>query len=307
VRVAAIDVGSNSVKLAIGDVEGDHVHVVSTDRITLQLGRDVELHGRLGNAVIDAVADAVGSLATQARMAGARRIDVVGTSAAREASDGDRLVAAVGAAAGVPMRRLSGLDEAHLVSRSIDIAVGIPLRSAIMLDIGGGSTELVHTDGGLVVDQVSLPIGAVRLTDRLELRGEEPFDDNAKERLRGAIDEAINDVGSVESGSRGFGCGGTVTSLARLHLFGMPPSEGRASAVDRALLSRDGVDELLDGLASKSLAHRMACTGLKAKRAQIIPAGAAILAGLLHRLDVENLQVHEQGIRTGLLFDLAQR
>ncbi len=306
-RVAAIDVGSNSVKLAIGDVESDHVHVVSTDRITLQLGRDVELHGGLGEAVIDAVAQAVGSLATQARMAGARRIDVVGTSAAREASDGDQLAAAVGAAAGVPMRRLSGLDEAHLLSRSIDIAVGIPLRSAVMLDIGGGSTELVCTDGGLVVDQVSLPIGSVRLTDRLQLRGEDPFDDNAKERLQGAVDEAISNVCSVEQGSRGFGCGGTVTSLTRLHMFGMPPSEVQAGAVDRTLLSREGVDALLESLASKSLEDRMACTGLKAKRAQILPAGAAILAGLLHRLDVEDLQVHEQGIRTGLLFDLAQR
>lgn len=306
-RVAAIDVGSNSVKLSIGEVDGDHVHVACTERITLQVGREVELHGRLGNEAIAAVADAVSSLATKARLAGARRIDVVGTSAAREAADGDRLVAEVGAAAGVPMRRLSGLDEAHLVSRSIDIAVGIPLRSAIMLDIGGGSTELVRTDGGLVVDQVSLPIGAVRLTDRLDLRGDEPFDNEEMTRLRVAVEEATTDVLSVESGSRGFGCGGTVTTLARLDLFGMPPQEGRSGTVDRALLGRDAVDELLVDLAGRSLADRMACTGLKAVRAQIIPAGAAILAGLLHRLDVDALQVHEHGIRTGLLFDLAQR
>lgn len=309
-RVAAIDVGSNSIKLSIGEVEDGHVRVVGVDRITLQLGRPVASTGSLGDEAIAAAAQAVGQLATQARLAGARRIDLVGTSAVREAGDGDRLRAEAAAAAGVPMRILSGLDEAHLVSRSIEVSLGMPLRTAVMFDIGGGSTEVVHVEGGLVAAQHSIPLGAVDLTQRLGLDGAQPLRDADLEALQREIDEHLEPcIAAPESGAApriGFGCGGTITALARLHHFGLPPSGG-AAAVDRLFLPRAAVEGLADQLAGASLDDRMAMTALEPDRARIIPAGAAIAARLMRRLDLDDVQVHEQGIRTGLMADLAMR
>jgi len=305
--LAAIDIGSNSVKLAIGEVDAGQVRIVETQRITLQIGRHVEADGRIGNDMILMVAQAVSKLATKARLAGARRIDVVGTSAAREAIDGDRLAAAVSAAAGVPMRRLSGDEEAHLVSRSIEVAVGMPLREAIMVDIGGGSTEVVRCDGGLVVERVSLPIGSVRLTERHGLDNEGALTEAQRALLSASVGDAMQALPSGESGVCAFGCGGIVSLAGRLVHFGTPPTGVGSSGADRMLVEHLQVQDLRAQVDAADLEARSALTGLKRKRAVILPAGLAILDALMAHLSIDELQVHEQGIRVGLLADLFER
>ena len=306
-HLGAIDIGSNSVKLAIGEVEEGQVRIVATERVTLQIGRQVEADGRIGDDMILKVAQAVSRLATKARLAGARRIDVVGTSAARDASDGDRLAAAVSAAAGVPMRRLSGDEEAHLVSRSIEIAVGMPLRQAVMVDIGGGSTEVVRCDGGLVVERVSLAIGSVRLAERHGLDTEDALTDAQRALLETSVSDALQALPAGESGARAFGCGGTVSLVGRLVHFGMPPTGVGSSGADRMLVEHLQVKELRARVDAADLESRCALTGLKRKRAVILPAGLAILDALMTHLLIDELQVHEQGIRVGLLADLFER
>ena len=309
-RVAVIDIGSNSVKLSIGDVEDGHVHIIKTDRVTQQLGSRIEADGALGRDCIKAVAATVGQLATQARLAGARRLDVVGTSASREASDGGALRTAVSAAAGVPMRTLTGDQEAHLLSRSIEVGVGMPLQEAVMFDIGGGSTEVVYSNGGLVTERHSLPIGAVRLTDRLGLRQETALDSEALDALQKAVDEHCLDLPSCGPRARAFGCGGTVTALARLQVWGMPPDDDAPAAlgdIDGEMLLQEEVAAITTQLIEATLEARIVLTGLKRIRAEIIPAGAVILQSLLRQLGVAELQVREQGIRLGMLADLAVR
>ncbi len=306
--VAAIDIGSNSVKLAVGDVDGQgHVRITQTDRVTLQIGRQVELDGALGSDVIGSVAQAVGDFATRARLAGARRIDVVGTSAAREATDGKALEDAVSAAAGVPMRRLSGEEEAHLVSRSIEASSGMPIHDAVMLDIGGGSTEIVRSQGGLVQRRVSMPIGAVRLTDRLALRGADALTAAQIDALDAAISEALDTIEPHAPVDRAFGCGGIVTLAGRMVHFGMPPVGTGINGADRLLLERDDVTALREQLQHSTVEARMAAAGTTQARAEILPAGIALLDACMRHLQVEMLQVHEHGIRTGLLADIALR
>lgn len=305
--LGAIDIGSNSVKLAIGEVEAGQVRIVETERVTLQIGRQVEADGCIGDDMILKVAQAVSRLATKGRLAGARRIDVVGTSAAREARDGDRLAAAVSAAAGVPMRRLSGDEEAHLVSRSIEVAVGMPLREAVMVDIGGGSTELVRCDGGLVVERVSLPIGSVRLAERHSLDSEGALTEAQRALLDASVAEALQALPSGEPGVRAFGCGGTVSLVGRLVHFGMPPAGVGSSGADRMLVEHLQVQDLRAQVDAADLEARCALTLLKRKRAVILPAGLAILDAVMQHLSIDELQVHEQGIRVGLLADLFER
>ena len=306
-HLAAIDIGSNSIKLAIGEAEDGQIRIVETERVTLQMGRQVEADGCIGADMTQKVAKAVSKLATKARLAGARRIDVVGTSAAREARDGDRFAAAVSAAAGVPMRCLSGDEEAHLVSRSIEVAVGMPLREAVMVDIGGGSTEIVRCDGGLVVSRTSLPVGAVRLAHRFGLDGSTATTDAQRTKLDASIAEAMQDLQPGSPGIRAFGCGGTVSVAGRLLHFGMPPTGLGSSGADRMLIEPDQVQELRATLDAANLDERIELTGLKEKRATILPAGLAILDAVMKHLTIDELQVHEHGIRVGLLADLAER
>jgi exopolyphosphatase/guanosine-5'-triphosphate,3'-diphosphate pyrophosphatase len=121
------------------------------------------------------------------------------------------------------------------------------------------------------------------------------------------VADGFSGVFNVEAGHSAFGCGGTVTALARLHLCEAPRKDSNAATIDRSILSIETVDGLFDRLTGQSLTERVAFTGLSTERAQIIPAGAALLSGLMHQLHLDELQVHEHGIRTGLLFDVAQR
>ncbi|MCH2135447.1 MAG: hypothetical protein MK101_02570 [Phycisphaerales bacterium] len=308
-RVAAIDLGSNSVKLSIGDVEGAQVRVIESDRVLLQLGRLVAATGLIGPEAIEAAAATVAAMATRARLAGCRRIDVVGTSAAREAADGATLQAAVSAAGGVPMRVLSGLDEAHLVSRSVEVAHGMPLGTAVLFDVGGASTEIVRIDAGLVVDQCSLPLGAARLAQQHGLTSASPPGSD----VLAALDESIAaELDALEPAgvTQAVGCGGTVTALALLNHQGFDASgcaSEALSSIDGVTLELEAIVELTDRLSSVSLRERMQLTGLEEGRAAILPTGGRLLWRLMERLGVSSAVVHEQGIRTGLLADLAAR
>ncbi len=307
-RVAAIDVGTNSVKLSVGEVNPQGV-VAHLDRrrINLQIGRRLEREERLGRGTIDMVATTVATLCQYAVSQGAVRISIVGTSAPREAADAGELCEAVHAASGHPMRIISGVEEATLTWEALASQQTLKGSTAVV-DVGGGSTEVTLAQDLTVGLIRSLPIGAVRLTDRFETAGRVPPARLAE--LEGAIQELLDAEipQELEGPNHVFVTGGTVTALALLDQRGMPlPDESdlAVEAIDGHVLRADFIHTISRRLAQWDRHERESRAGFSPLRAEVIVAGAVILDRVLTHLGAPTCELHELGIRDGLMLRLA--
>jgi len=303
-RIAAIDIGSNSVRQIVADVTPDGaISVVDEMKAAPRLGADLEDTGVLGANAIERAVEAIARMATLARQLGANRIEAVATSAVRDAENAKRFIARVRQETGLRVKVLRGEDEARLSFRSalahFDLAAG---RSVIM-DIGGGSLELALSADGVLDELVSLPLGALRLTERYFRDGVTP---RALRQLRKEVRRAVRDVISTRDwrGAQVIGSGGTFTNLGGMHLARQKMLAARN--VHATKIPRTEVEHLLDAMASMSTEERREMPGLNPGRADIIVAGVAVAAEVLARVDARDLVVSRYGIREGILLETAR-
>jgi exopolyphosphatase/guanosine-5'-triphosphate,3'-diphosphate pyrophosphatase len=303
-RIAAIDVGSNSVRQIVADVTQDGaITVVDEMKEAPRLGADLETTGLLGTAAMERAAQAIGRMATLARQLGASRVEAVATSAVRDARNADEFVARVRQEAGLDIRVITGEDEARLSYLSALAHFDLGAGRTVVMDIGGGSLELAFAADGVLDDLASLPFGALRLTERYLRDGTSP---RALRRLRREVRDGLRDVIARRDwrGAQVIGSGGTFTNLAAVHL-------GRrgmlaARSVHETAVPRVDVEHVLDTLAAMSTEERRGVTGLNPERADIIVAGLAVAAEVLARVEARELTVSRYGIREGLLLELAR-
>jgi exopolyphosphatase / guanosine-5'-triphosphate,3'-diphosphate pyrophosphatase len=303
VRLAAIDIGSNSIRQIVADVSATgEIRVVdemkASPRLGARRGRDRALDPHAVHRAVETIA----RMATLARQIGAERIEAVATSAVRDAPNGRLFVQRVRREAGLDVRILDGAEEARLSWRSavahFDLASG---RSAV-LDIGGGSLEIALSAGGVLEHLLSLPLGALRLTEEfLPAGGGRPKVKALRKHVRRALKAHIR--ARDWRGAQVIGSGGTFTNLAAMVLArqGSP-----ATSVHESRVSRADIEHLLFNIQSMTLAERMAIPGLNADRADIIVAGLAVLAEVVARVDAREVVVSNYGIREGLLLESAQ-
>ena len=303
-RVAAIDIGSNSVRQIVADVAPDGaIKVVDEMRAHPRLGAGLDAGGVLTDTAIRAAADAVQHMVTLARQIGAARIEAVATSAVRDASNADSFLDLVREETGLRIRVLSGEEEALLGFRSalahFDLAHG---RAAVM-DIGGGSMELALSVDGLLERLESFPFGALRLTERY--LGERVRSKRIR-ALRKEVREALRTRLRARQwrGARLIGSGGTFTSLAGMVLARQEMTI--AQTVHGTAVPRSEIEHILEALEDMSLEERRGVPGLSASRADIIIAGLAVAAEVMARLDAPELLVSAYGIREGLLLETAR-
>lgn len=166
-RIAAIDIGSNSIRQIIADV-GPHgaIRIVDDMKAAPRLAAGLGKKGLLSTEAMTTATDALARMAELARQLGARRIEAVATSAVREAANGQAFLTQVRRQAGVKVRVLAGEEEARLAYRSALAHFELGKGRAVIVDIGGGSVELALAAEGLVDRLITLPFGAVRLTER---------------------------------------------------------------------------------------------------------------------------------------------
>ena len=304
-RVAAIDVGTNTVLLLVAEA-GPRGAVVLAERAEItRLGRGVDATGRLEPAAHAETVRVVAAYAAEARRLGATDIDCVATSAARDAANGDQFFEAVRAAAGLTPRIISGVVEARLVWasawRDFGGAAGAP--GLAVLDVGGGSTEFTFGDGASPRGRRSLQVGAVRLTERHV--GSDPIGPGALATLRSAARAALQPLAGMGSGERGggrlVGVAGTVTTLAAVEQA-LPRYDGER--VHGSPLSLVRLERLLARLAALPLAERARLPGMEPKRADVIVAGAVVVAEAMALTGFETLTVSDRGVRWGLVHEL---
>ncbi|MFZ5895952.1 MAG: Ppx/GppA family phosphatase [Myxococcota bacterium] len=302
-RVGAIDIGTNSVLLLIASVGDELVPLVERATIT-RLGEGVDRTRRLDPAASARTLACLADYARELREHGVDALDVVGTSAMRDAVGGEAFVAEAERLLGVKPRTIAGLEEAALTfTGSLS---GLGLQGAVsVFDVGGGSTEIIHGHAGAAVspgNSISLDIGSVRLFER-HVRSD-PAAPSELARVRADIDAALVTAPRGESANTLVGVAGTVTSIAaiELELDSYDPAR-----VHGYTLSRDSVERVATRLAALPLSARRNLPGLDPKRADVIVVGAEIVLRVMTWAAAESLRVSDRGVRWGLAELLARR
>jgi exopolyphosphatase/guanosine-5'-triphosphate,3'-diphosphate pyrophosphatase len=296
-RWAAIDIGTNSVLMLVAErsAAGDLRAVVDRAEIT-RLGRGVDQSHQLSRQGIQDTVDAVSQFAREARGLDAARILACATSAARDAKNGQELIREARERAGVEVEIISGDDEAKLSYRAAVQDFGSGSAPLVVLDIGGGSTEVIVGEGAQVRFRHSFDVGSVRLTER-HVHTDPPA---AAERraIQDDLGRAFAAVPAPPRGAELIGIAGTVTTLYAVR-HAIDPYD--AERVHGGRLSLAEIRELLGQLCALALEERRRLPGLQPKRADVLPAGAMILEAAMVALKAQEVRVSDRGLRWGLL------
>jgi exopolyphosphatase/guanosine-5'-triphosphate,3'-diphosphate pyrophosphatase len=310
-RVATIDIGTNSVLLLVAERRaGAIVPVVERATIT-RLGRGVDRTRIFDPAAVEATLACLGEYAEEIRRAGAVRVDVVGTSAMRDAAGGEDFRDRAAALLGAPPRVISGDEEAELTFAGA--LSGLEIEGpALVFDLGGGSTELirgaVHAGVATLARAVSVDVGSVRLTERC-LASDPPRPEEIAEvrrTTRALLDAALITIGAPEPAAQLVGVAGTVTTLAA-YALGVAPYD--PTRVHGARISAPEIARSARELAALTVAQRRAIATIEPKRADVIVAGAVVTDEILawaRPFTRGDLLVSDRGVRWGLAARLLQ-
>lgn len=298
---AAVDIGSNSVRLKLARLQAGRLRALHEDREVTRLGEGVFSTGFL---TPESMADTVRVLrrfhrTTQQIVPDSVR--VVATSALRDARNSQAFVEWVRSATGWRVEIVSGVEEARLIHLGLVSDPRIDRAPTLMIDLGGGSCELTVSQGGHIRDTVSLPLGAVRLSNEF-LRHDPPRKGELK-RLRGFVTREVNRVANRIGGAKirnVIATSGTAAALAAVaaHLH-------RGGRRQRSVVSRAEMSRIAKRLARLPIAERRKIEGIGPRRAEIIVAGATVYHELLEKLRLKAFRYSPLGLRDGILSQMA--
>lgn len=303
-RIAAIDIGSNSIRQIIADVSPTGaIRVIDEMKAAPRLQTGLLETGALGEEPMRLALEALGRMAALAKQIGCKRVDAVATSAVRGASNGAAFLRQIKEQTGLRVRMLEGEEEARLAFRSALAHFDLGRGRAIVMDIGGGSLEFALAAEGIVERYVSLPFGAVRLTE--EFLRDRPTPKGVR-KLRKAVREELRQTIPVHDwrGAEVIGSGGTFTNLAGMFLARQGVRV--AHSVHGTRMPWHEIEHILEMLQELTPAERLGVPGLNAGRADIIVAGLAVAAEVCSRVEPRTFVASAYGIREGLLLDIAR-
>jgi exopolyphosphatase/guanosine-5'-triphosphate,3'-diphosphate pyrophosphatase len=305
--VAAVDCGTNSTRLLVVDDDG-----AALDRrmqIT-RLGQGVAASGRLAPEAIDRTIRVLEEFRWIMDGHCVGRVRMTATSAARDAANRDEFLDAARVAAGAPAELLSGEQEGHLSFTGATTGLDPALAPLLVVDIGGGSTELIAgprpAEPGVepeIAGVRSLDMGCVRVSEGY-LAGDPPTGtelDAARRAVRGLLDGAIAEVPALGEPATLVGLAGTVSALAR---FDLGLAEYDREQVHHHWLTRDAVDDMLGRLAADTVEQRQQRPAMERERADVIVGGALILAEVMGRVGADRCLVSESDILDGLAMSI---
>ena len=303
-RLAAIDVGTNTTRLLIAETVGAGYRKLDRRLTFTRLGEGVDVSKRLAPSAIKRTLTAIAEFCSVCGEFGVERLTVAGTSALRDSTNAREFLDAAGKLAGAPAIVLSGEEEARL--SFLGATTDLEASRCLICDIGGGSTELVAgTPPVEISGRISLDIGAVRLTERYC-----PSDPPATEEIL-SMEAAIDDLLEVGrravgdcSGALFVGLGGTVTTLAAM---AQGLERYSAELVHGSPVSRAALNSPYKNLAGMTVAERSRIPLLPEGRADVIVAGAAILSRILARWSFDRVVASEKDILDGLVLEMIGR
>jgi exopolyphosphatase/guanosine-5'-triphosphate,3'-diphosphate pyrophosphatase len=309
VILAGIDIGTNTFRLLIAEISPTSCREIGSDRRVTRLGQDLDRTGVLSRDAQERSINALADFSARIKQHAVYHIDAVGTSALRKASNSSDFISEVKKRTGFDIRIIRGEEEARLTLLGVLRAMGKtsackngPSLPMFVIDIGGGSTEIIltHPDGKPV--GVSLPLGAVYLTERF-LHHDPPSEDEL-ERLRQSIREELERHSGLlrpDPSCVFAGTAGTITTLAAMDqkLAVYDPERINGTALTRSVV--DGMVRLLE---KRTLKERRDIPGLECGREDIILAGAVVTQEIMERYGFTSLLVSDWGLREGIVLAL---
>ena len=304
-RLAAIDIGSNSIRQIVADVSPDgNIRIIDEMKAAPRLGAKLEKTGRLADESVRHALEALQRMATLAGQYGVTKVDTVATSAVRDAANGREFLDLVRRETGLRVRLLRGEDEARLAFRSALAHFDLARGRAVVMDIGGGSLELAMSADGLLERLVSLPYGAIRTSE--QFLGLRPRRRDVR-KLRTFVRDDVRRALPLRDwrGAQLICSGGTFTNLAGIYLY----RQGHSSAAGRVQATRvprEELEHIIDLLQECSPEERSQVRGLNVGRSDIILGGLSVAAEVMARIEARELIVSAYGIREGLLLESAR-
>jgi exopolyphosphatase/guanosine-5'-triphosphate,3'-diphosphate pyrophosphatase len=299
-RLAAIDIGTNSIRLIVAEpLRGGNYRILDEEKETTRLGEKLAKTGRLDPAAIEKSLGALRRMKQIAEGFQITALTTIATCAVREAANGEEFCRRAREELGIEIEVVGAEQEALLAFASVQRAFNLANQHVAVVDIGGGSTEIVLAYGNLVEAVYTTQLGAVRLA---EAYGDTASDDGF-DALTSGIDRHLHKhtKNPVFVPHMLFGSGGTFTSLAAMAMA----QKGQSGIPVRGYqVSRAEVRHLLERLRKMSLQDRAKVPGLSLDRADIIVAGLAIVDRVMDRFEVNTVQVHNRGVRDGLLLKM---
>lgn len=298
-RVGVLDLGSTSFHLLVADVDSTGgITRVGRERVMLRLGALLADHGVIPAPAFARAVETVAALRADAEEAGAQLLIAVATAALREARNGAELVVELERALGVPVRRISGAQEARLVLGALFARLGEGPEPMLALDLGGGSLELALGESGRALWQTSLPLGVVRLLTELG-PAPDPLGAEFVAKLRKRVASALAPHRQrlrPPAHARAVATGGTLRALVRL----LHTGDGAPS---RELLGVEQLGALAEHLAGLPHDRRLALPRMSRRRVDLLPVGALILSTVCRELGIRRVEPCDWGLREGVLLD----
>ncbi len=295
---AAIDIGSNSVRLKIARVARHHLKTVHEDRVVTRLGESVFRFGILSPGAMENTVKVLRRFYRDVQSFGVDQVRIVATSALREARNSAAFIGWVLSATGWKVETISGLEEGRLIHLGVMANSSLGASRALLIDLGGGSCELTLSEKGHIHEIVSLPLGAVRLTE--EFLSHDPPRPVEIQRLRRGIAEEIDRLRKRIAGAKVrnlLATSGTAAAISDA-AHAAEPVDGGSSGNH---VSRAGVKRLAERLAKLDVKGRSKVPGIGPRRAEIIVAGAYVFAELMERCSLPGFRYSPLGLRDGLL------
>jgi exopolyphosphatase/guanosine-5'-triphosphate,3'-diphosphate pyrophosphatase len=298
--IAAVDLGSNSFHMIVGELRHGQLVIIDRIRETVRLAEGLSDEGDLSRDARDRAIDCLSRFGERLRAMRAGSVRAAGTSTIRRAREDTGFMEEAETALGHPIDIISGLEEARLIYKGVAHSLPPTDGLRLVMDIGGGSTELILGQGDEPRALESVHLGCVRMTERFFADGR--ITSEAFDRARVAARLELRPVKAFFRGAEGVQAIGTSGTIRSAELVA-----SELGFIDSHSLTLDGLEKLIARVLEFDSIEELSLRGLSERRAQVWPGGLAILAELLGVLRVDSLQVSDGALREGLLYDLLGR
>lgn len=307
-KLAAIDIGSNSIKLVVVDAAAsDSFAVLAREKEVVRLGHDTLREEHLSPAAIERAANCIKRLRSIAEARGAERVIAIATASVREANNAAEFIDEVERRTGIRVEVLSGVEEARLIGLAASQGCAARGASLINVDIGGGSTEISLVRDGVPSELYSVKLGAVGLTERL-LPNDPPKPKEIRvlrEEIRAALERPAREMQGMRW-QQATGTSGTIIAIGealRLRALRALSGDETGAQPAGAEIALDNLARLNERLTRMNAAERRTIPGISSQRAEILIAGGHILEGAMRALGINSLRSCDYALREGVIID----
>lgn len=304
-RYAAIDIGSNSVRMMAAEVSHGETSILAQDRQVVRLGEGVFRNGRVSPEALTLLRSTLERMAAAYRLLEVIGVRAVATSAVRDASNQQEFLQVASAALGLNVEIISGSEEARLIHLGVESRWPRIKERTLIVDVGGGSAELIVCQNGQLIDSVSRPLGAVRLNE-VFLKSDPPSPEECR-RLDAYIEEKLRPFYKQHSSEKFDRAIVTSATAAAIVCAANQIPRPRRDEADRMRASATQVRDLFQSLVSSNLEGRRKLTGIGPRRAEIVIPGAAVFLKAIDLFNQRAIYYSAAGVRDGIVADLAAR